>query len=64
MEIKQVFKTSKGLFWTLEEASTKKNREKDTDPYSPYFGKYEEIQFRYVLVQDNNSFALNQIQVI
>ena len=35
MEIRKVYVTSKGKFWSREEALKKKNRVKITDPRSP-----------------------------
>ena len=64
MKIERVFKTSKGLFWYLEEAEKKGNRQKDTDPRSPNFGKYEPINVKYVLVSDwGPVFELNEVAV-
>jgi hypothetical protein len=50
MEIKKVYKTSKGLFWTKEEAE--KNREKEY--YINVFPEswYEPVREAYVLMTD------------
>ncbi len=50
MEIKKVYKTSKGLFWTKEEAE--KNREKEY--YMNVFLEswYEPVREAYVLMTD------------
>ena len=65
MKIEQVFKTSKGLFWSLEEAEKKGNRKKDTDPRSQNFGKYEPIEVKYVLVSDfGQVFELKEVNVL
>ena len=50
MEIKKVYKTSKGLFWTKEEAE--KNREKEY--YMNVFPEslYEPVREAYVLMTD------------
>jgi hypothetical protein len=71
MEIKKVYKTSKGLFWTKEEAEKKKNRAKNSDPY--YAGmsleyRYEPVREAYVLVtwkdQDYGmTFELNPVEI-
>lgn len=64
MEIKSVFKTSKGLFWSFEEASKKQNRSKDTDPRSPGFNQYEPVEKTFVLMSDwGDKFELKQIEV-
>ena len=57
MEIKKVYKTSKGLFWTKEEAEKLKNREKDFDIPPRYVGgsmeySYEPVREAYVLMTD------------
>jgi hypothetical protein len=50
MEIKKVYKTSKGLFWTKEEAE--KNREKEyyMNVFPEYW--YESVREAYVLMID------------
>ncbi len=53
MEIKKVYKTSKGLFWTKEEAEKKKNRAKNSDPYYADMSleyRYEQVREVYVLI--------------
>ncbi len=55
MEIKKVYKTSKGLFWTKEEAEKKKNRAKNSDPYYADMSleyRYEPVREVYVLITD------------
>lgn len=64
MKIEKVFKTSKGLFWSLEEAEKKANRQKDTDPRSSTYRKYEAIQCCHVLVSDQGAvFELKEASV-
>ncbi len=52
MEIKKVYKTSKGFFWTKEEAEKEKNREKEY--YMNVFPEYsyEQVCEVYVLMTD------------
>jgi hypothetical protein len=76
MEIKKVYKTSKGLFWTKEEAEKLKNREKDFDIPPRYVGgsmeySYEPVREAYVLFtwkdQDyciyGMTFELNPVEI-
>ena len=49
MEIKKVYKTSKGLFWTKEEAEKKKNRAKEKEFYNTEY-QYEKVREVYVLI--------------
>jgi hypothetical protein len=49
MEIIKVYKTSKGLFWTKEEAEKKKNREKEKEFYNTEY-QYEQVREVYVLI--------------
>ena len=71
MEIKKVYKTSKGLFWTKEEAEKKKNRAKNSDPYYADMSleyRYEPVREVYVLVymldQDYGmTFELNPVEI-
>ena len=64
MKIERVFKTSRGMFWSLEAAEQKVNRQKDTDPRSPTFGKYEDIQCCFVLVSEFGPvFELKEVAV-
>ena len=65
MKIEKVFKTSKGLFWFAFEAAKKENRQKDLDPRSPNFRKYEEVQIAYVLISDEGYiFELKEAKVL
>jgi len=50
MEIIKVYKTSKGLFWTKEEAEKEQNREKEY--YMNVFPEYsyEKVREVYVLI--------------
>jgi hypothetical protein len=50
MEIKKVYKTSKGLFWTKEEAE--KNREKEYSMNVFIESWYEPVREVYVLIAD------------
>ena len=52
MEIIKVYKTSKGLFWTKEEAEKEQNREKEY--YMNVFPEYsyEKVREVYVLITD------------
>jgi hypothetical protein len=66
MEIKKVYRTSKGTFWTKEEAE--KNREKEY--YVNVFPEfwYEPVREVYVLVtwkdQDSGmAFELNPVEI-
>ena len=74
MQIKKVYATSKGLFWSMEEAELRKNRARDTD--SEYYrgdqGKYcyEPVREVYVLIADveqdqgiSKVFQLNLVEV-
>lgn len=49
MEIIKVYKTSKGIFWTKEEAEKKKNREKEKEFYNTEY-QYEQVREVYVLI--------------
>ena len=51
MEIKKVYKTSKGFFWTKEEAEKKKNRAKEKEFYNTEY-QYEQVREAYVLMTD------------
>jgi len=70
MEIKKVYKTSKGLFWTKEEAEKKKNRAKEKEFYNTEY-QYEKVREVYVLVtwkdQDYGiygmAFELNPVEI-
>ena len=52
MEIKKVYRTSKGTFWSREEAEKKQNREKEY--YVNVFPEhwYEPVREVYVLMTD------------
>ena len=43
MKIVVVYQTSRGTFISENEANLKKNRQKDTDPYSQSFREYEKV---------------------
>ena len=49
MEIKKVYKTSKGIFWSKEEAEKKKNRAKEKEFYNTEY-QYEKVREVYVLI--------------
>ena len=51
MEIKKVYATSKGMFWSKEEAEKRKNRARDAEAsYRNGEGVYEKVREVYVLV--------------
>jgi hypothetical protein len=55
MEIKKAYRTSKGTFWSKEEAEKKKNRAKNSDPYYADMSleyRYEPVREVYVLIAD------------
>ena len=67
MEIIKVYKTSKGTFWSKEEAEKKKNREKEKEFYNTEY-QYEKVREVYVLVtwkdQDSGmAFELNPVEI-
>jgi hypothetical protein len=64
MKITQVYKTSKGTFWSLDEALKKCNRKKyfDCRPGDP--GEYEKPEICHVLLDDyGECFELKQVEV-
>ena len=63
MEIKKVYTTSKGNFWSLVEASSKVNRQKQygSRPDDPV--EYEPIFESFVLVDGDNVFELSRVEV-
>lgn len=60
----QVFKTSRGIFETLNEASKKKNREKNTDPRAPDFGEREPVVPISALYADGQYYQLTPLHVV
>jgi hypothetical protein len=63
MNIKKVYTTSKGRFWSLVEASYKANRQKQ---YGSRLGdpiEYEPIVESFVLVEGDNVFELSKVEV-
>ena len=63
MNIKKVYTTSMGRFWSLEEASTKANRQKQygSRPGDPV--EYEPVLESFVLVYGDNVFELSKVEV-
>jgi hypothetical protein len=62
MKVDVAYKTSKGYFWTKEEAEKKKNRE----TYGSKFPEeWESVKEVYVLVTNSNSlvFELNRVNI-
>ena len=63
MEIKKVYTASRGRFWSLDEASSKANRQTQygSRPGEPV--EYEPIFESFVLVDGDNVFELSQVEV-
>jgi hypothetical protein len=77
MKIAIAYETSKGLFWSKEEAHKKENRRKD--PEASYYNNsdvYEKVREVYILIADvdleggargigkvSKVFKLNQVEV-
>lgn len=63
MNIKSVYVTSKGIFWDKAEAEKKGNRQKiyGSRPGDPV--EYEPVHESFVLIDGNNVFSLNKVEV-
>lgn len=63
MNIKQIYTTSKGRFWFLEEANSKANRKKQYGSRPGDTAEYEPVNESFVLVDGDNAFELNSVKV-
>ena len=63
MKIVTIYKTSRGVFSTLEEAMIKKNRQKIDDYYSPLRGERETPEGITALYEEGRYYTLNEIEV-
>lgn len=63
MEIKTVYMTSKGTFWSKVEAEKKVNRRKEVGSRWGDPVEYEPVNESFVLIDGNNVFSLNRVEV-
>ena len=63
MNIKKVYTTSKGKFWSWADAASKANRTKEYGSRSGDPVEYEPIVESFVLVDGDNVFELSKVEV-